>query len=160
MPSLAALNPHATPFTMPLPADGPNPQQLPISFLNVCSLTRKVTEVQQLITSRGIKLMCLAKTWLNSNVDDGEVSIPHFAIHRRDRGQRGGGVAIYSHDSLLVRRCTELESEHLEVIWLKYCKTGSRICAVAATDPRRNLLRTGTFLKQTWSEWWGGLQSL
>ena len=117
MPSLTALNPHAIPFTMPLPAGGPNRQQLPISFLNVCSLTRKVTE--QLITSRGIKLMCLAETWLNSNVDDGEVSIPHFAIHRRDRGQRGGGVAIYSHDSLLVRRCTELESEHLEVIWLE-----------------------------------------
>ena len=119
MPSLTAFNPHATPFTMPLPAGGPNPQQLPISFLHVCSLTREVTEVQQLITSCGIKLMCLAETWLSSNVDDGEVSIPNLAIHRRDRGQRGGGVAIHSHDSHLVRRCTELESEHLEVIWLE-----------------------------------------
>ena len=103
---------------MPLSAGGPNPQQLPISILNACSLTCKVTEVQQLITSRGIKLMCLAETWLSSNVDDGEVSIPNLAVHRRDHGQRGGGVAIYSHDSLLVRRCTERKSEHLEVIWL------------------------------------------
>ena len=152
MPSLTALTPHATPFTMPLPAGGPNPQQLPISFLSVCSLTRKETEVQQLITSRGFKLMCLAETWLNSNVDDGEVSIPHFAIHRRDRGQRGGGVAIYSHDLLLVRRCTELESEHLEVIWLEVLQDRKSCMFGCCYRPRRNLLHTGTFLKQTWSE--------
>ena len=38
---------------------------LPVCFLNVCSLRRIVAEIEQLVATRGIMLMCLAETWLH-----------------------------------------------------------------------------------------------
>ena len=72
------------------------------------------------MSSRGIHVLGLAETWLKPNVSDGEVLIPHYTIYRKDRfGQHGGGVAMYCHDSLHVRRRHDLEADHLEVMWLE-----------------------------------------
>ena len=79
--------------------------ELNIAHLNVCSLRRKTREVQDLMTRRGVHMMCTSEAWLDSTIMSGELSIPHFQLHRLDRLEgRGGGVAIYSHESLLVQR--------------------------------------------------------
>ena len=90
-----------------------------IAFLNVCSLRRKVTELAQLMESVGAHLFGVAETWLNDTVADGELEIPNFVIVRKDRRHTGGGVAIYCHKLLLFVRHPDLESDDLEVKWLK-----------------------------------------
>ena len=92
---------------------------MPVAFLNVCSLRCKVREIEQLIASRGIMMMCLAETWLDEGVTNGELTIPHFTLHRKDRGSHSGGVAVYTHESLAVRRRSELECKDLELLWLE-----------------------------------------
>lgn len=93
---------------------------LTTSFLNVCSLRRKSREVQEYLSTRGIHLLGVAETWLDSSIADGEVTIPHYQLHRKDRsGQQGGGVAFYCHDSVIARRRPDLEMPDLEVLWLE-----------------------------------------
>ena len=93
---------------------------LNIGFLNVCSLTRKVREVQQLMASRGIHSLGLAEPWLNGDNSDGEVRVSHFDIHRRDRPEsQGGGVAIYCHNSIRSIRRRDLEVPEIELMWLE-----------------------------------------
>ena len=90
-----------------------------IAFLNVCSLRLKVTELAQLMESVGAHLFGIAETWLNDTVADGELEIPNFVIVRKDRPHTGGGVAIYCHKLLSFVRHPDLESDDLEVKWLK-----------------------------------------
>ena len=76
--------------------------------------------MQQLMSSRGIHVMCIAETRLDKTVVDGELAIPIFPLHRRDRQHgRGGGVASYCHESLSVLRKHDLECTDREIIWLK-----------------------------------------
>ena len=35
--------------------------------------------------------MCIAETWLDKTVVDGELAIPNFQLHRRDRQNGRGG---------------------------------------------------------------------
>ena len=92
---------------------------LHVAFLNVCSLRRKVNEVENILTSHHIDILGIAETWLESGISDGEVSIPGFRLYRKDRPTRGGGVAMYCHNRLLTRRRLDLESQDLEVLWLE-----------------------------------------
>lgn len=90
-----------------------------IAFLNVCSIQRKVTEVQSFLSSRGVHVLGVAETWLKPSIADGELLIPHYKLFRKDReAQHGGGIAVYCHDSLQIRRRTDLESPALELMWI------------------------------------------
>ena len=97
------------------------PTEVSLSFMNVCSLVRKVNEIKDLVAKRGIHVMALAETWLNDNVSPGELVIPHFNLHRRDRtsSHRGGGVAIYTHESLPAARRCDLEHQDIELLWIE-----------------------------------------
>ena len=50
--------------------------------------------------------MCLvlSETWLDEFVPDGVVSIPGFRVCRRDRINRGGGVAVYCSDGFKCKK--------------------------------------------------------
>jgi len=102
------LNPRATPF-VPRGVSSDKPAiSLNVAFLNVCSLRYKVEEVQQFLAARGIAVLALAET------------IPNYRLYRKDRlGQQGGGVAIYYHNTLQVRRRRDLEDDALEVLWIE-----------------------------------------
>ena len=99
---------------------------LTVSFINVCSLRRKVAEVSQFVSSRGIHVLGVAETWLNDTICDGEIAIPHFQLFRRDRDHHGGGVAFYCHESLHVHRRRDLENANLELIWIEIQAPGSK----------------------------------
>ena len=58
-------------------------QNLTVSFLNVCSLRRKTDDVQEYMSSRGIHILAMAKTWLKPDISDGEVHIPLSACFVR-----------------------------------------------------------------------------
>jgi len=59
-----------------------------------------------------------AKTWFTELSD---VSIPGYQPHRKDRNNRGGGVAIYTRDDIIVSEvsATQLNSTSIEQIWRK-----------------------------------------
>ena len=102
----------------------PSVQSLSVGFLNVCSVRRKVAEVQTFISTRGIHVLAIAETWWTPDVSDQELSIPHFKLYRRDRpDQQVGGVAVYGHESLAVRQRADLECE-LEMLWLDILAPG------------------------------------
>ena len=67
----------------------------------------------------GIHLFGIAETWLKPSVTDGEISIPNYTLFRKDRRLHGGGVCVYFHKSLAIRRRLDLECETLELLWLE-----------------------------------------
>ena len=90
-----------------------------VGFLNVCSLRGKVAEVTDFMSSRGVEVFGLAETWLKPSIPDGELAINNYNLFRKDRVHRhGGGVCVYCHESLSVRRRKDLDSDMLEIIWL------------------------------------------
>ena len=78
------------------------------------------------MSSRGIHILAMEETWLKPDISDGEVHI-HYRLFRKDRVHRqGGGVGIFCHESLVVRRRTDLESD-LEVLWLEVMCNGGPV---------------------------------
>lgn len=95
------------------------PDLLAVGFLNVCSLRGKAGEIAEIIAKRGISIFAVAETWLKPSISDGELAINHFNLFRKDRINRhGGGVCLYCHETLNVRRRHDLESDSLEIMWL------------------------------------------
>ena len=89
-------------------------QSLTISFLNVCSIRYKLDEIRDFIASRGVNIFAVAETWLKPDIADDEVDIPHFNLFRKDRiNHRGGGVALYCHEDLQIRRKSDLEDPNI-----------------------------------------------
>jgi len=130
----STLNPRAAPF-LPCRAVRDQAATACLAFLNVCSLRRKVREIQTLLTDRGIQLFGMAETWLNPEVSDGELAIPNYRLYRKDRlGQHGGGVAVYCHESLSVRRRHDLDTD-LEIIWLETTGHGATMLVGCAYRP-------------------------
>ena len=50
--------------------------------------------------------MCVTETHFNEEIHDAEISVPNYVVHREDRGgsTKGGGSAIYTHNSLSVEK--------------------------------------------------------
>jgi exonuclease III len=54
------------------------------------------------MSSQAVKpdVICVTETKLGKQIDDSEVNISGYCIHRQDRNRRGGGVAVYYKDNL------------------------------------------------------------
>ena len=98
-----------------------------IVHLNIRSLTAKLEEVNALLLSEKLDLLCLSETFLTSDVRTDFLVFPGYKICRADRGQprkgrkivRGGGVAIIYRDYLKVE-VLKLENTELamDTLWL------------------------------------------
>lgn len=42
----------------------------------------------------GIQLLTFSETWAHEDMTDAEFEIPGYQIFRRDRGMKGGGLAV------------------------------------------------------------------
>lgn len=69
---------------------------------NVCSLLRKLPDLQEAIIKNKSDIIVITETWLNPEISDAEVNIPDYNFFRCDRsGNRiGGGVALIIHERL------------------------------------------------------------
>ena len=47
-----------------------------------------------------VPLIALTETWLNSNIKDAQGNISSYTVSPADRNGRGGGVLLYSHESI------------------------------------------------------------
>ena len=70
--------------------------------------------------------MTLSETWLNESILDSEISIPGYNLFRLDRGEHGGGVAVYARKELSFVRRDDLEMEGVEGLWLELFLPKSR----------------------------------
>ena len=63
--------------------------------------------------------MCLNETRLDNHISDHELNIDNYSLVRKDRSRKGGGIALYVHESLAFNVCTDLNNDDLELIWCK-----------------------------------------
>ena len=81
-----------------------------ICHLNIRSVTAKLEEVNALLVTEQIDILCLSETFLTADILTDFLVFPGYKICRADRRQarrgrsvvRGGGVAIIYRDSLSV----------------------------------------------------------
>ena len=67
------------------------------------------------------------KTWLHSKVNDAEIAIPGYALFRKDRKNRGGGVAVYAKTTCLPKpfKLKSAWDSGLEVVFIEIQKPKS-----------------------------------
>ena len=70
-----------------------------------------MSELAVLSTFQKFKIICVTETHFNSEINDAEIAIPNYVVHREDRcgNKNGGGSAIYTHNSLLVEKLNWFE---------------------------------------------------
>ena len=69
---------------------------------NVRSLRPKYDELCVIASSMTPNVIVLCETWLNDDITDQEIMIPHYNLSRCDRSteRRGGGVCAYINDNV------------------------------------------------------------
>ena len=75
-----------------------------VLLLNARSITTKIDDLICLSNEAVHEIICITETWLSDDVPTKILSLPNFDIIRTDRsGRKGGGVAIYVHETLPYR---------------------------------------------------------
>ena len=103
---------------------------------NARSVYPKIEELR-LITGnskREADVLGITETWLNTTYSDSSVPIDGYNLERKDRSTgRGGGVAVYLHDSVSYNRRHDLEKDQLEDLWVEIkcpCSIGTLLGTV------------------------------
>ena len=75
-------------------------------YTNANHLPNKVSELSVLAIMKKFKIMFVTESHFTDEIADAEISIPNFVVHREDRCDniKGGGSAIYTHNSLSVEK--------------------------------------------------------
>ena len=99
-----------------------NKCKLSIIHTNCQSAMNKRSEVSGLIDSHNPHILALTEFGAASNVSDGELGIPGYALYRGDHSSGGGGlgkgVALYIKDSLNHSACPRLDKAEFDCsVW-------------------------------------------
>ena len=70
--------------------------------------------------------MSFFETWAHKDIADSGLEIPGYKLFRRDRGVKGGGLAVYVKNDVKVIRRPDLEESTIERLWVKVCSPKSR----------------------------------
>lgn len=109
--------------------------------LNARSLNNeeKLDEISVLLDDNDVDIFAVSETWLNPQIPQSAVAIPGYGFPlRRDRplNQRGGGVALYCSEAIVVNRRMDLELDNIEILWADFkLKHESFLCAVCYRPP-------------------------
>ena len=96
-----------------------------IAHLNVRSLKCRdhYVLVKETVLANRFDIFTVSETWLNSTVQDLEIEIPGYFIHRLDRqNNRGGGVCAYVSRNFKVEYLSDISStapSGFQQLWLK-----------------------------------------
>lgn len=111
---------------------------LKVAHLNVRSLTAHMDEVNHLMRTERLDVLCLSETFLSRSVDSCMLVFPGYAICRRDRptGRSGGGVAVLHRTALTVERLRVPATQSaLESLWLQVAGRSSIIIGTVYRPP-------------------------
>lgn len=136
------------------PNPGPN-RDLSICHINVRSLcpndrSKRIDEIHsQLCLHEHYDVICISETWLHPDISNATIDIPNYQIFRRDRAEgRGGGVAIYVHESLPVKQRADLEDNNIELVLLELTAQNKKfILGCCYRPPGANAREVKTFLE-------------
>ena len=111
---------------------------LNISNLNIRHVIPKVDEISVLMASdNSPDILGLCETVLQKNNPDSQISINGFNVLRKDRSDTrekyGGGLLLYSRQSLNIKRRTDIEISNIETLWAEVCLPTAKpflICTV------------------------------
>ncbi len=95
-------------------------RDLKIAHLNIWSLRRKVDQLRILLNDNPFDIVGLSETYLTAKTDDSELHVDGYTLYRKDRGSRGGGVALYVSNELPHEICTDINNSiDIEALWVK-----------------------------------------
>ena len=100
---------------------GDNPKNPFLCYLNINSLSYKITDLRYILRQTGIKIVAVSETKLSVEFPDSQFFIDGytFPVFQRDRNKHGGGLIVFTKKDLITKRKKEFESTDLEVIWLE-----------------------------------------
>ena len=145
--SSAATGKHSDPI---IPSA--NKSQLPsITIFNAQSLVNKLEEAEVVFTQYDIDIGIVSESWFSHDIPENQLQISNFNMYSNPRvGKKGGGVAIYVHETIPATPITEIKvPDELECMWLKVRPkrlprdvSAIAICAVYITtkSPYQSLL--------------------
>ena len=84
--------------------------------LNVVSLLKNLDEIKLILYNNDIHICMLNETRLDTSIDNHEIDIPGYSVVRKDRDRKGGGVAIYVHESLNYKQIEYSSLDNLEAV--------------------------------------------
>ena len=116
---------------------------LTLGHLNIRSLTAHLDQLNQLLLTEKLDVICLSETFLNKNVDDRTLIVPGYRMLRRDRsgGSSGGGVAVLLRSDLRAEQLrTPTGGSSLETLWLQVGGRNSVIVGVGYRPPSGQLV--------------------
>ena len=70
-------------------------ENIGLLYYNTRSIVCKVNELIAICLLQNLDIVCVVETWLDSDVQNTEISIPNYELVCLDRDRHGGGVAIY-----------------------------------------------------------------
>ena len=107
-----------------------------VGQITVRSLMPSLDEVNGLLQTNNIDILCVAETWLSTDIDDRYLLFPGYCVSRRDREGRGGGLCVIYRDSLVpVELDVPTTGSHLETLWLHFTRRRSLTICVAYRPP-------------------------
>ena len=124
--------------------------------LNARSLRNKFHDLQGLVSTDKVDIICITETWLDTGKRDflGEYHLPGYKIYKRDRGNRaGGGVLIYARHHLEVISLTIDTPHEITGVKLQGIETALRLIVVYRPPkyPREQDLQLySTLSRLTW----------
>ena len=100
--------------------------------MNIVSLRKYKSEIGIILHANNIDIFGLSETRLDSKVNNSEVSIHGYRIHRNDRDSNGREIAVYVRENL-PEPITKIKSDKLELISLEvsqniYAKSLHLVC--------------------------------
>ena len=93
-------------------------KQLTVLYYNARSILPKLDELQANVLLQKPDIICIVETWLSEDVMDNELLLPDYQVHRLDRNRHGGGIALYTHNSLSCRLLCQGGPHNLEFLAL------------------------------------------
>ena len=96
-------------------------QGLKIVQLNTRSITNKLDQIRLMMHKKSTDILAITETWLDNSWTDNELVITGYNLFRRDRKTaQGGGIIVYTHNSLSAERRSDVESGQIEQISIEF----------------------------------------
>ena len=121
-----------------------------IAHINACSLFAhsRLDDVDtMLVKYHNFDFIAVTESKLDRTINNDQVKLNGYNIQRKDRNRMGGGVAIYSKNTINTIRRNDLESNINEILWIE-CHIGGKklLIATCYRPPGQNLHEITEFL--------------
>ena len=97
-----------------------------LSSINICHILPKLDELTFLLLENNTHILGSCETFLNSHINDVELSIQCYTFERKGRANKsGGGLIVYEKESISYTRRFDLENT-IESIWIQINFTNTK----------------------------------